>query len=114
MHEIITMREARSYLLDIYGVDLHDFSQEDYRTVSEYAFFLAVTCVDLARRILQARAIGDSYGIRLHGRTDLWQLDTGYIEEKAVQFRALLTEIDVCRELLNLAIVPFVPKRNGS
>lgn len=114
MYKVITTADARSYLLDIYGVDLHDYTVEDYRKINEYAFFLARACVDLAKRILQARAIGDSVAVRFHGRTDQWQLDTGYIEGKAVQFRALLTEIDVCRELLTLAIVPFAPKRSGS
>jgi hypothetical protein len=113
MHEIITIRQARAYLVDIYGVDLHDYSHEDYRKISEHAFFLAITCVDLAKRILQCGAIGDEHASRLRSRSGDWRNDAEYIENKASHIRALVTEIDTCRSLLNVAIVPFLPRKDS-
>jgi hypothetical protein len=113
MYEIISTGQARAYLVDIYGVDLHDYSHEDYRKINGHAFFLAVTCIDLARRILQCGAIGDEHASRLNSRSEHWRNDAEYIENKATHIRALVTEIDTCRFLLNLAIVPFLPRKGN-
>ena len=109
MYKIIDNSDAREYILAQYGVDLHDYTLPEMREIDQAKYFAALTCVELAKRYLQAIAHGDYQAARLAERTAQWAGDPGYLENKAVTLRVMAEEMRVCREVLALAIMAFMP-----
>ncbi len=105
---------AEQLIIDTYQVDVSDMTQWDYRLVDRHGFFLAVTCVELAQKIIDAGIQRDAQAelIRDH-ITSRYSGDSGYLESKAVLMRTLSTEIDVCREVLRIAVQGLKPSEEN-
>lgn len=116
MRERAALRERSiDHILRNYQVDLSDMTDWSYRLVNRHGFWLAVTCVELAQRIVSAsdRQAEAAEYIKDHlsGR---YAGDPGYLEGKAVFMRTLSAEVDVCREMLRTAIEGFKPNNEGN
>lgn len=108
---IVTPTEAREYINTQYGVDLHGYADPTYQEVNEDQFFLALTCIEMAKRSLQAVAQGDYLASRIRAVAEKWRpMDLGYIDDIARSLRDVAVESKVCLELLRLAINPFLPE----
>jgi hypothetical protein len=110
MYNIVTPDDARTYILNTYSIDLHDYMLPEMREVDQAKFFAAVTCVELAKRSLQAIEHGNYWAARLSDQAMSWRADPSYLENKAVTLRVMAEESRVCSEVLKLAIMAFMPK----
>jgi hypothetical protein len=97
--------EIVTYVLKEHGVDISEIMKWEHVKVDRAKCFLAITCAELAKMILDATAAGDEQAARLAVNAPRgWQHDPDYATSKASALRALSTEIRVAHHALRIAV----------
>lgn len=107
----VLREHARHALTAMYGVDLHDF------TVSDDARAMpAMVVIEIQAEIMRAQERGGECAHRLTmlSQGDRWQHDESPILSYATEIGQLATRIRTLTSLRELAIAPYLPRKEES
>jgi hypothetical protein len=103
--------EAITAIAEMFKVDLSDYMDASYPDAR--AQQLARVAVEIQRDIMQDRVRGDVYAASLRGYAGNWRDQVAAIGSLTRDIEACRTRITVLVPLRDMALHPFLPRRDG-